>query len=296
MKTSAVAAAISAGFAAAAMLPTPPNFPACGTTCLNGVLGQASDLGCGGGGSTADAVDGACLCKNINFLYGIIDCANAVCPDGVAQTVVQYGVDWCAAQGVIVSGLSATPDPSVVSSPTVTVSATATAGDGSSDSTTASVSATVSEIISTITNSDGSAVPTTVGTVTLPNGGSESSGSGGVVIPISTTEIVSTVTNSDGAVVTTTLSTSVIYQTGTGSSSAAETGSSSGSESASESTLATESATATGGSTETTGATATDAATSTDGAATTTSSDNGARQTIAPVGLFAAAGLAALML
>ncbi|KAI1123520.1 hypothetical protein F5Y10DRAFT_270013 [Nemania abortiva] len=281
MKASVVAAAISAGFAAAELLPTPPNFPACGTTCVNGVLSQAADLGCSGGGSTSDAVDGVCLCKNINFSYGIIDCANAVCPDGVAQTVVQYGIDWCAAQGVIVSGLSATPDPSVVSSPTVTVSATAATGGGSSDSGTAS--ATVSEIISTVTNSDGSVVTTTVGTTTLSNGAGESSGTGsGVAIPISTTEIVSTVTNSDGAVVTTTLSTSVIYSTsGAESSSATDSGSASGSESASESTQATETSQTTGGSTETDASTSA-GATSTDNAATTTSSDSGARQTAAP--------------
>lgn len=94
------------------------------------MLGQAAQLGCGGGGSTADAVDGACLCKNIDFSYGIIDCANAVCDPGVAKTVIQYGINWCAGmftwllkltlhhdritnirfteKGVIVSGLSAT--------------------------------------------------------------------------------------------------------------------------------------------------------------------------------------------
>ncbi|KAI1165849.1 hypothetical protein F5B18DRAFT_608944 [Nemania serpens] len=293
MKTSIVLAAISAGLAAASLLSPPDNFPACGTTCFSGVLGQAAQLGCGGGGSTADAVDGACLCKNIDFSYGIIDCANAVCDPGVAKTVIQYGINWCAEKGVIVSGLSATADPAIASSPTATVFATAATGASGSGSGTASV--TESEIISTVTNSDGSPVPTTIGTTTLSNGSSETSGTDGVLVPISTTEIVATLTNSDGSVATTTLATSTIFSTSVATSgSDTESVSATGSGSASESTIVTTASTDTaGGSTEATGATTT-LISSTDSAATPSSTDSGSgsRQTAAPVGLIAAAGLA----
>ncbi|KAI0407010.1 hypothetical protein F4802DRAFT_63664 [Xylaria palmicola] len=293
MKTSIVFAAISAGLVTAEMLPPPDNFPACGTTCFGNMLGQASQLGCGGGGSTENAVDGACLCSNIDFSYGIIDCANAACPQGAAQSVVQYGVNWCAEQGVVISGLSATPDPSVASSPSATVSAVGGTGDAGSSSGTASP--TTSEIISTLTNSDGSVVTTAVGTTTLSDGSGDSSDTGGVVIPITTSEIVSTLTNSDGDVVTTTLATSTIFST---SGAGTESGSATDGGSDSESTpAATESGNNTSDSTGGPSATTTEPASSTDGTATTSSdSTGGCFQTAAPVGLAAAAGLAALML
>ncbi|KAI3330076.1 hypothetical protein F4824DRAFT_351539 [Ustulina deusta] len=283
MKASVVLAAVSASVVVADMLPPPNNFPACGTTCFGNMLGQASQLGCGGGGSTENAVDSACLCKNVDFSYGIIDCANAACPEGVAPTVVQYGVDWCAEKGILISGLSATPNPTISSSVTFTVSAVATTSGGSNGSGTASAT--------TATNSDGSPV-----TTTLSNNSSETSG---VQIPISTTEIVSILTNSNGAVVTTTISTSTIFSD-VANGSGTESGSATDSGSASESTFFTESTNTAGSSAEVTSA-ATSAATSesagtTEGAPTTTSSHAGSWQTAAPVGLVAAAGLAAMML
>ncbi|KAI1184264.1 hypothetical protein F5B17DRAFT_91569 [Nemania serpens] len=296
MKTSIILAAISAGLTTASLLAPPDNFPDCGTTCFNGVLGQAAELGCGGGGTTANAVDGACLCKNINFSYGIIDCANAACPPGVAKTVIQYGINWCAEKGVIVDGLSASADPAIASSPTATVIATATTKETSSGSGTASV--TASEIILTVTNSDGSPVPTTIGTTFISN--SSTSATDGVLVPISTTEVVSTLTNSDGTVVTTTLATSTIFSTSFApSGSGTESVTATGSGSVSGSTITGESTITTGGSTEVTGVTTT-LVSSTDDTATPTStstdSGSGSRQTAAPVGIIAAAGLAALML
>ncbi|GAP85648.1 putative CFEM-domain-containing protein [Rosellinia necatrix] len=291
MKSSIILTAISAGIVAAEMLPPPDDFPACGTTCFGNMLGQATQLGCGGGGSTGDAVDGACLCKNIDFSYGLIDCANAICPQGVADTVVQYGVNWCAEKGVIVNGLSSSPDTEIASSPTVTVSALATPSGGASSSDNASP--TESVIISTGTNSDGSSF-----TTTLSGGLGETSGSGGVVIPISTTEIIATTTNDDGTVVTT-LGTSTIFSTsGVLSGSGTETGSATDSGSATESTTLVTGTTHTAdGTTEVTSATLTVPVTSTETEGpTTTESDGGAFQTAAPVGLLAAAGLVALVL
>ncbi|KAI0424667.1 hypothetical protein F5Y09DRAFT_130776 [Xylaria sp. FL1042] len=276
MKTSVVLAAISAGFVVADLLPPPDNFPACGTTCFGNMLGQASQLGCNSGGSSQDAVDGACLCKNVDFSYGIIDCANAVCPDGVASQVIQYGINWCGEKGIYISGLSATPDPSIASSPTYTLSAASTNGAGSTGSGTSA---------STGSNIGGSS------STALSNGETATSG---VEIPISTTEIVSTLTNSDGAVVTTTIATSTIFSTSSAESGSG-TGSATGSGSASESTLFTQSTNTASGSTEITSAATGESGTGS--TPTSTDSDGAAWQTAAPVGLVAAAaGLAALMM
>ncbi|KAI0536196.1 hypothetical protein GGR58DRAFT_476156 [Xylaria digitata] len=284
MKTSVVLAAVSASLVVGELSP-PQNFPACGTTCFSNMLSQASQLGCGGGGSTADTVDGACLCKNLDFSYGIIDCANEACPDGVAPTVVQYGVDWCGEKGIVISGLSATPDSSIVSSPIATVTAVATASGGSTGS--GSASAT------TATNSDGSSATSAVDTATLTNSSGEASGTG-VVIPISTTDIVSTVTNSDGVVETTTVPSTIFSTSTVASGSGTESGSAT--ESGSSTILVTESTITASDSTLATSATVTAPISSTEGSATSTESDGGAFQTAAPVGLMAAAGLAALML
>lgn len=47
--------------------------------------GQWSTLGCA---STSNA---ACLCSNVNFGYGIRDCANGACGTAVGNTVMLLG-------------------------------------------------------------------------------------------------------------------------------------------------------------------------------------------------------------
>ena len=51
---------------------------------------QYSTLGCA---STSNA---ACLCSNVNFGYGIRDCANGACGTAVASTVIAFGSSYCA--------------------------------------------------------------------------------------------------------------------------------------------------------------------------------------------------------
>jgi hypothetical protein len=64
--------------------------PSCGQTCFNSVLAEYSSLGC----ATADP---SCLCKNINFYYGIQDCSNAVCTDTSAvSTILAFESSYCA--------------------------------------------------------------------------------------------------------------------------------------------------------------------------------------------------------
>ncbi len=62
--------------------------PACGQTCFSNMLAQYSSLGC-------TSPDPSCLCKNINFYYGIRDCSNAVCGTAVASTVIAFESGYC---------------------------------------------------------------------------------------------------------------------------------------------------------------------------------------------------------
>ncbi|KAI0555797.1 hypothetical protein F4679DRAFT_590809 [Xylaria curta] len=286
MKTSVVLGAVSAGLVTAEMLSPPANFPACGTTCFGNMLGQAPQLGCGSGGSTGDAVDGACLCKNIDFSYGIIDCANESCPQGAAPSVIQYGLDWCAQQGVIVGGLSATPNPSVASSASATISATGSSGSGGSESGTSSnsgASPITTSVIYTSTNSDGSTVTTAVETTLFSGSSDASSGTGGIVVPVSTTEIVATSTNSDGAVVTTTATSTVFSTSDAASGSGTESQSATDSISVSSTVFVTESTITASGSTLVTSVTTTAPVSSTEGSSpSTTESHGGSFQTAAP--------------
>jgi hypothetical protein len=68
---------------------TLPALPSCGQTCLNNMKAQYSALGC-------SSPDPACLCKNVNFGYGLRDCANGACGTAVAPTVIAYGSSYCA--------------------------------------------------------------------------------------------------------------------------------------------------------------------------------------------------------
>ena len=80
--TSATASSTATGIAA---------LPSCGQTCFNSVLAEYSSLGC----ATADP---SCLCKNINFYYGIRDCSTAVCgtDTNAVSTILAFESSYCA--------------------------------------------------------------------------------------------------------------------------------------------------------------------------------------------------------
>ena len=63
--------------------------PSCGQTCFNNMVAQYSTLGCA---SPAPS----CLCKNVNFGFGLRDCSNGACGTAVASTVIAYGSSYCA--------------------------------------------------------------------------------------------------------------------------------------------------------------------------------------------------------
>jgi hypothetical protein len=63
--------------------------PSCGQTCFNNMVAQYSALGC------ASPVP-SCLCKNVNFGYGLRDCANGACGTAVGSSAIAYGSSYCA--------------------------------------------------------------------------------------------------------------------------------------------------------------------------------------------------------
>jgi hypothetical protein len=56
------------------------------------MLALAPSLGCEG------QANAQCLCKNVNFGYGIRDCSNAACGADVASTVIAYGSSYCSGE------------------------------------------------------------------------------------------------------------------------------------------------------------------------------------------------------
>lgn len=52
------------------------------------MLALAPSLGC-------PSADAACLCHNVNFGYGIHDCAYQACGADDAVTIIAYGVQYC---------------------------------------------------------------------------------------------------------------------------------------------------------------------------------------------------------
>ncbi|KAI0601714.1 hypothetical protein F4775DRAFT_350186 [Biscogniauxia sp. FL1348] len=274
---------------AVAQSPFPSGFPDCGATCFNNMWALSSDLGCSG-------IDASCLCTKPDFAYGVRDCANESCSDHATE-VIQFGSDWCAAQGIAIGGFPSASGGTV--SPTTTVEATGSPITGSESG------GASTEIVSTITNSDGSAVSTT--TIATTSGSASGSGVSGTAVPVATTELVTTTTNSDGSESTSTFSTSTIFSSGaagsgTESGSGTETGSASLTTITSESSFTSDGTTGVASITSTSTAAASEtggngeSTTGGEGATSTTAAGLAAQQTAAPVGLVAAAGLVFLML
>ncbi|KAL7624550.1 hypothetical protein AAE478_006117 [Parahypoxylon ruwenzoriense] len=298
MKASAIIVGVASAFAAAQGTTFPQGFPQCGVTCVNNMLQQASDLGCG------NDVTPTCLCTKQNFLYGVRDCATESCQDqNLAQQVIAYGSQYCADAGVSIPGLPASSGTNHPASSTIVATSSPTNGSDSQGPGNTVVPIATSEILSTVTNSDGSVFTSTVGTTTLETTQGSASGTGvGVLIPISTATIESTITNSEG-VATSAVATSTIFSL---------SGGSSGTESGSATTGVTESLLTSNGSTLAISVTTTGPAsgetsegmgsepTSSEGSQgsheTSSTSNPAAQRTAAPVGFIAAAGLAALLL
>lgn len=53
------------------------------------MIALAPSLGCAG------SPDASCLCKNVDFGYGIRDCANEACGADDASSVISFGNSYC---------------------------------------------------------------------------------------------------------------------------------------------------------------------------------------------------------
>jgi hypothetical protein len=82
---------------------------------MNNLLGQYSTLSCA-------SPDPACLCRNVNFGYGIRDCSNGACGTAVASTVIAFGSSYCS-----IATAAETTFPTTAT-PTATPTITAIAG------------------------------------------------------------------------------------------------------------------------------------------------------------------------
>jgi hypothetical protein len=72
------------------------------------VLGQYSTLGC-------SSPDPGCLCKNVNFGYGIRDCSNGACGTAIASTVIAFESVYCSsAPATQITNPSSTATSSIV--------------------------------------------------------------------------------------------------------------------------------------------------------------------------------------
>ncbi|KAE9372960.1 carbohydrate-binding module family 18 protein [Stipitochalara longipes BDJ] len=69
-------------------IPGEAALPSCGQLCFNNMLAQYSTLGC-------NALDGYCLCNNVNFGYGLRDCSNGACGTAVGSTIIAFGSSYC---------------------------------------------------------------------------------------------------------------------------------------------------------------------------------------------------------
>ncbi|KIM95250.1 hypothetical protein OIDMADRAFT_148902 [Oidiodendron maius Zn] len=254
------------------------SLPPCGQLCMNNMIALAPSLGC------ADT-DTACLCKNVNFQYGIRDCSNAVCGEAVASTVISFGSGYCHDATAGTTGGSTTG---------ATETGASTTGTG------AAGTATTTAPAGTETGSG-----TSTETGTGVGGGTGSSSA------ITTEPIVSTETHGSDTI-TTTIGSTTIYgpggvggssgtATGTGASatgtSASGSGASTHTGTGAPSSTITESsgASSTGSGASSTGSEASSSGTGAGGASSSSSTGAGAIQTVLP-GFVAAAGLAALLL
>ncbi|KAI0851960.1 hypothetical protein F5Y00DRAFT_258916 [Daldinia vernicosa] len=302
----AVAAAQGSGF--------PQGFPQCGVTCVNNMLSQASQLGC-------SEITPSCLCTKQNFIYGVRDCATESCPDqSVAQQVIQYGSQYCAGVGVVVSGIPSATGENPTASTTVVATASPTANPGSPEGS-ASASASASSALSASSASESS---TSGGSATQESSSkslsftivtgsygdvyismltdNSASGTGIVVIPITTATISTTISGSDGPITSAVAST--VFSTSGASASGSVT---SGTESGSVTTGVIESSVTTNGSTLVTSITTTGPASSQTSEGSSESTPNGnaestsstsnpaAQRTAAPAGLIAAADMFAVI-
>lgn len=79
-------------FAAAGLAQDMGGISDCGKMCINNMLDLAPELGC-------EAKDMACLCANMDFGYGVRDCATEACPGDDLEKIQSVGAAQCPGGG-----------------------------------------------------------------------------------------------------------------------------------------------------------------------------------------------------
>lgn len=244
------------------------SLPECGKVCVGNMLAQAPQLNCA-------ANDVACLCKNVNFGYGVRDCSYQSCPNtDDAARVVSFGVQFCAGVGVVVT------IPATGTATVTTPAATATVTEGGASSDVGAATPVATSTIQSVITSGGSTFTTSIVTTILGVGGVP----GATSIPVTavTTEPVVTVIVSEGSSITSTIGSTTLFSSLTGSAASSILSSQA---SAASSRVADASSRIASFSSSVLGA-----------LTSTTASGFAAQKTAAPAGFLAAAGIAALLL
>jgi len=178
MKTSAVILAIAGAVAVSAQgSVAPAEWPECAKYCHDSMFAKAgSEFKC-------DVTDISCLCKDINFGYGLHDCGIENCKDNsVANLIIDWGRQLCAQAGVTINVPSASGNDIPIATSTFlsTITSSGTAVVFTSESTiftdsvlpsdsavsTPAASTSGSVVVSPIV-STGESGTTTVGSTTL---------------------------------------------------------------------------------------------------------------------------------
>ncbi len=76
----------------------------CGQLCINNLLAKAPALGC-------SSNDAACVCKNVDFGYGLRDCAIQACGAAQEAAVLAYGTSYCQCTYTNILCRDVTPSP-----------------------------------------------------------------------------------------------------------------------------------------------------------------------------------------
>lgn len=136
------------------------SLPDCGKLCVNNMLAKARELGCADG-------DSACLCKNIDFAYGIRDCSHEVCGPEQAIPVVAYGSNYCKTASGNGDGSQTSANNTLLAPVPSTASTTITQSKNNPDVTTSqSMSVTTSAVVTTVSSGD-DVNTSTIGSATI---------------------------------------------------------------------------------------------------------------------------------
>ncbi|KAK3393899.1 hypothetical protein B0H63DRAFT_555196 [Podospora didyma] len=185
---------VTAAAAGVVMAQSVADLPPCGKICVNNMLAQAPELDCP---IVNGQPDPDCLCNQLNFGYGIRDCAAQACLPHEVGPVISHGLAFCANVAAPTPS-SASDGPSTPGAPEATTAPAVPAAVSAMGGPNAGVVVTGA--------SDGSASAASDGSLTLRTAvvvSTYTSGNATLTTTLaSVTEAVSVTASSDGVVST----------------------------------------------------------------------------------------------